>query len=28
MSESERINFALEHLDAIDPGMRNHFEAA
>lgn len=27
MSESERINFALEHVDAIYPGMRNHFEA-
>ena len=26
MSESERINFALEHVDTIYPGMRNHFE--
>ena len=26
MSESERINFALEHVDMIYPGMRNHFE--
>jgi hypothetical protein len=27
MSESERINFALEHVGAIYPGMRDHFEA-
>jgi monoamine oxidase len=26
MSESERLNFALEHVDTIYPGMRNHFE--
>jgi len=26
MPESERINFALEHVDTIYPGMRNHFE--
>ena len=26
MSESERINFALGHVDAIYPGMQNHFE--
>ena len=26
MSESERINFALEQVETIYPGMRNHFE--
>jgi monoamine oxidase len=26
MSENERINFALEHVEAIYPGMREHFE--
>ena len=26
LSESERINFALEYVDTIYPGMRNHFE--
>ena len=26
MSESERINFALEYVDMIYPGTRNHFE--
>ena len=26
MSESERINFALEHVDTIYPSMRSHFE--
>jgi monoamine oxidase len=26
MSESERINFALEYVDVIYPGMRNHFD--
>ena len=26
MSESERITFALEHVDTIYPGMRKHFE--
>jgi monoamine oxidase len=26
MSESERIDFALEQVDAIYPGIRNHFE--
>ena len=27
MSEKERINFALEQVDTIYPGMRTHFEA-
>jgi monoamine oxidase len=26
MSEEERLNFALEHVDVIYPGIRNHFE--
>ena len=26
MSERERINFALEYVEMIYPGMRNHFE--
>jgi monoamine oxidase len=28
MSERERINFALEQMDKVYPGMRTHFESA
>jgi len=26
MPESDRVNFALDHVDAVYPGMRKHFE--